>query len=86
MAVNLIIQITNIWVLLVFRLVNGVLVGLYLGLVPTYIKELSPHSVSGIFGTFTQMQHLFGCVASYFIGMIFYLADYQGEFFMRFQF
>jgi MFS family permease len=37
-GVNIIIQITNIYVLLICRLITGVLVGLYLGIVPTYIN------------------------------------------------
>lgn len=86
MIVNLIIQITNIWVLLSCRLANGILVGLYMGIVPIYIHELSPHSISGFFGSFTQMQHLLGNVVSYLFGMIFYLAGIQNGFLMRFQF
>ena len=76
--INLLIQVTNIWVLLFCRLVTGILVGLYMGIVPLYIKEITPRQVSGTFGAFTQMQHLFGNVVSYFFGMVFYLAGFQG--------
>lgn len=72
------IQITNIWVLLISRLLTGVIVGLFMGIVPIYIHEISPPSISGTVGAFTQMQHLFGNVLSYFFGMIFYLCNYEG--------
>lgn len=38
LIVNLIIQITNLWVLLFSRLATGILVGLYLGIIPKYIN------------------------------------------------
>lgn len=76
--INLVIQITNLWVLLFCRFVTGLLVGLYMGIVPIYIHEMSPPSISGPIGTMTQLQHLIGNVLSYFFGMIFYLCDYEG--------
>lgn len=36
-VVNIIIQITNIWVLLTCRIFQGVFVGLYMAIVPIYI-------------------------------------------------
>lgn len=38
LSTNLLIQITNIWVLLICRLITGILVGLYMGIVSLYIK------------------------------------------------
>lgn len=87
LVVNIIIQIPNIVVLFVCRILSGIFVGIYLGIVPIYIHELCPHSVSGSFGAFTQLSHIFGVVISYLIGMIFNLTDANGSiFFWRFMF
>lgn len=83
---NVIIQITNIYVLFVCRLFTGVYVGLYMGIVPVYIHDLTPHRIAGFFGAFTQIQHLLGNVFSYLLGSIFYATGFQGEMMMRFQF
>lgn len=37
LGVNIVIQYTNVWVLLVCRLLIGIFVGLYLAIVPIYI-------------------------------------------------
>ena len=37
-----IIQIPNIYVLLIFRIIQGILSGMFLALVPIYIHEISP--------------------------------------------
>jgi MFS family permease len=86
LIVNLVIQITEIWVLVICRVANGILVGLFMGIVPVYIHEISPHLISGFFGSFTQMQHLLGNVFSYLLGTLFYLCGIQNGFMMRFQF
>ena len=90
-VINLVVQFTNIWVLLVCRLVSGVFVGLYLGLIPIYIHEICPHCVSGSLGAFTQLAHILGVTFCYFVGMIFYFTEgkeqgySQDEFVVRFQ-
>ena len=87
LIVNAIIQIPNIYVLFGCRILSGIFVGMYLGIVPIYIHELSPHSVSGSLGAFTQLSHILGVVICYLIGMIFDLTDASGMiFFWRFMF
>lgn len=60
--------------------------GLFLGIVPAYINEITPSKMLGTMGAFTQMQHLLGNVISYLFGTIFYLSNFEGDFMMRFQF
>ena len=66
-----IIQIPNVYVLLIFRIMQGVLSGMFLALVPIYIHEISPKEIVGSFGAFTQWNIGFGCLLSYLMGMIF---------------
>ena len=73
-----ILQVPNVYVLLIFRLLQGVLSGMYLALVPIYIHEISPKEIVGLLGCLTQLCVGLGVLVSYFIGMIFNLADQTG--------
>ena len=75
LIVNGFIQIPNVYVLFTCRILSGMFVGMYLGIVPIYIHELCPHSVSGSFGAFTQLSHILGAVFCYLLGMIFDLTN-----------
>ena len=87
LIVNGFIQIANVYVLFTCRILSGIFVGMYLGIVPIYIHELSPHAVSGSFGAFTQLSHILGAVFCYLLGMIFDLTNEEGTiFFWRFMF
>lgn len=87
LIINIFIQIANVYVLFGCRILSGMFVGMYLGIVPIYIHELSPHSVSGSFGAFTQLAHIFGVVICYLLGMIFDLTNAENTiFFWRFMF
>jgi MFS family permease len=59
-----IIQIQNVAVFFVVRFSQGILVGLFLVLVPTFIKELIPIEISKniIFGVFEKLFFLLGFV------------------------
>lgn len=78
MAINLlafiiegVIQITNVYVFLGCRVLQGFFVGNYMALVPIYINELAPKQVVGSFGVFTQLFVVVALVVSYGIGLIF---------------
>lgn len=74
-----IIQITNVYVFLGCRVLQGFFIGNYMALVPIYINELAPKQVVGSFGVFTQLFVVVALVVSYGIGLIFQatnVADY----------
>lgn len=65
-----VIQINNIYVLLVCRFFQGVFVGNYMAITPIYIDELAPKQVVGSFGVFTQLFVVVGICTSYSLGLI----------------
>lgn len=65
-----ILQINNIYVLLVCRAFQGLFVGYYMSIVPIYINELAPKQIVGSFGVFAQLFVVFGVIISYGIGLI----------------
>lgn len=65
-----ILQINNIYVLLVCRAFQGIFVGYYMSIVPIYINELAPKQIVGSFGVFAQLFVVFGIIISYGIGLI----------------
>lgn len=70
-----IIQITNVYVLLGCRLIQGFIIGNNMALVPIYINELAPKQIVGSFGVFAQLMVVVGVVFSYGIGLILKAAD-----------
>ncbi|CAD8110180.1 unnamed protein product [Paramecium sonneborni] len=66
----------HIATLLIGRLVIGFAVGMNSSLVPQYIKEFSPESLSGPFGAMFQMTINIGCLVALVMGMFF---DADGE-------
>ena len=66
-----VIQVTNVYVFLGCRIVQGFFIGNYMALVPIYINELAPKQVVGSFGVFTQLFVVIALVVSYGIGLIF---------------
>ena len=70
-----IIQITNVYVLLACRLIQGFIIGNNMALVPIYINELAPKQIVGSFGVFAQLMVVVGVVTSYGIGLILNAAD-----------
>jgi MFS family permease len=65
-----IIQISNMYVLLVCRVVQGILTGLFMAITPIYINELVPKQVLGSFGVFTQLFVVFAIVFTFALGAI----------------
>ncbi|CAD8076477.1 unnamed protein product [Paramecium primaurelia] len=69
--------------LLIGRLVIGFAVGMNSSLVPQYIKEFSPESLSGPFGAMFQMTINIGCLVALIMGM-FFNADGESLDYFRF--
>ena len=65
-----ILQVNNVYVLLVCRIFQGVFVGCYMAIVPIYIHELVPKQIIGSFGVFTQLIVVFAIIISYGLGLI----------------
>jgi len=63
-----IIQIPNVYVLLICRLIQGILVGNYLAIIPIYINELCPKQVVGNLGVMTHIMIMVGIVFGFGIG------------------
>ncbi|CAK91340.1 unnamed protein product (macronuclear) [Paramecium tetraurelia] len=73
----------NLATLLIGRLVIGYAVGMNSSLVPQYIKEFSPESLSGPFGAMFQMTINIGCLVALIMGM-FFNADGESLDYFRF--
>ncbi|CAD8105293.1 unnamed protein product [Paramecium sonneborni] len=61
----------HLFTLLIGRLVMGFAVGMNSSLVPQYIKEFCPESLSGSFGAMFQMTINVGCLVALILGMFF---------------
>lgn len=57
--------------LYIFRFLQGVLVGNFMTLVPTYIGELVPKEYGSKFGVYPQISVVLGVLVSFLLGMIF---------------
>lgn len=78
-----IIQIENLYVFLVCRLLQGIFIGNYMALVPIYINELTPKQIVGSFGVFTQLFVVIALVFSYGIGIAMQATDVPDDKFYR---
>ena len=63
-------QVTNYWVLLAMRILEGVVAGSLLSMVPLYINEICPKQIVGVLGIFTQLFMIFACVVNYAVALI----------------
>lgn len=88
-------QIGNVYVLYIFRVLQGFLVGNFMTLVPTYIGELTPKELGSRFGVYPQISVVLGVLVSFLMGVVFtnvfditnntILAEWQWETFWRVQ-
>ena len=78
-----IVQITNPWVLLAVRIVQGVVAGAFMSIIPVYIHELSPRDMSGLLGVFTQLSLTFATLINYLLGVILTKANASPIVFVR---
>lgn len=81
-----IIQINNIYLLLAFRVVQGIIVGNYMAVTPLFINELTPIDLRGSKGVFSQIMIVVGIVIAYFFKVILTVSHANHEFYWRFVF
>ena len=80
-----IVQITNFWVLLAMRILQGVVAGSLLAMTPLYINEVCPKQLVGVLGILTQLCMIFACVVNYAVALIMDSAGVDIEVFCRVQ-
>jgi MFS family permease len=66
-----VLQVGDVETLYIFRFLQGVLVGNFMTLVPTYIGELVPKEYGSKFGVYPQISVVLGVLVSFLLGMIF---------------
>ncbi len=71
LAVTAVLQVGDVETLYIFRFLQGVLVGNFMTLVPTYIGELVPKEYGSKFGVYPQISVVLGVLVSFLLGMIF---------------
>ena len=76
-------QIFNFYVLIIVRILEGLLIGCYLSMVPIYINEVCPKQIVGVLGVFTQLFIVLGTLVNYIIGLILTKADVGPSSFCR---
>jgi MFS family permease len=75
LQLNGLIQINNFPLLFVCRFFQGFAIGNYMGLVPIYIKEITPVSLRGQMGAFSQFFNIGAIVLCYSLYVIFTVTD-----------
>ena len=70
LAVTGLLQIQNVPVLFVFRVLQGVLVGIFMNFIPAYINELTPKELGCRFGVYPQISVVLGVLVAFTVGMI----------------
>ena len=63
-------HINNLYVLLACRILQGILTGSFMSIIPIYINELCPKQIVGVFGVFTQIFVVLALVVNYAIGTV----------------
>jgi MFS family permease len=71
LAVTGLLQIGDVETLYIFRLLQGVLVGNFMTLVPTYIGELTPKELGSRFGVYPQVSVVLGVLVAFLMGVIY---------------
>ena len=69
-VVGCMLYIENFYSLLLFRVLQGFVVGAYSAITPLYINEISPVEISGTLGSYTQLLVCFGCFFASFFAYI----------------
>lgn len=64
-------QIGDVYTLYIFRLLQGLLVGNFMTLVPTYISEITPKELGSRFGVYPQISVVLGVLVAFTLGVIF---------------
>jgi MFS family permease len=56
--------------LFIFRTLRGILAGMLLRLIPTYIKELAPKEINSRFSVYPEISVVLGVLTAYTVAMI----------------
>lgn len=64
-------QTGDVATLYIFRICQGILVGNFMTLIPSYISELTPKEMGSRYGVYPQISVVLGVLASFTLGMIF---------------
>ena len=57
--------IPNVFTFMIFRVIQGMCVGIFSALAPLVVKEISPVEISGTLGTIVQLSISFGVLFAY---------------------
>lgn len=71
LVVTGLLQIGDVVTLYIFRILQGVLVGHFMTLIPTYIGELTPKELGSRFGVYPQISVVLGVLVAFVVGVIF---------------
>jgi MFS family permease len=71
LAVTGLLQVGDVYALYIFRILQGVLVGNFMTLVPTYISDLTPKEYGSRFGVYPQISVVLGVLTAFTLGVIF---------------
>lgn len=63
-------QAGDVYTLFVFRLLQGVLVGNFMTLIPTYISEITPKELGSTYGIYPQISVVLGVLVAFSVGVI----------------
>lgn len=64
-------QVGDVETLYIFRFCQGIVAGLFMSLVPTYISELTPKELGSRFGVYPQISVVLGVLVAFTMGVIF---------------
>lgn len=62
--------ISNVWVIILARFINGITVGINSALVPIFINEVSPTNMTGRTGSLNQAMINVGVIVSNLLGLV----------------
>jgi MFS family permease len=71
LVVTGLLQVGDVETLYIFRIFQGVLAGLFMTLIPTYIGELTPKELGSRFGVYPQISVVLGVLVAFLVGVIF---------------
>lgn len=61
----------DVYTLYIFRIFQGILVGNFMTLVPTYISEITPKEMGSKFGIYPQISVVLGVLTAFVVGVVF---------------
>ncbi len=61
----------NFWLAVFLRFVSGIIVGINSSVIPLYLKEMSPVSISGLVGSLNNLFINLGMIVAYVLGLFF---------------